>query len=418
VTVQGFRVELAPEPDQAVRMGEHAGLSRVVENFCLERIKAALAQREAEKTYGIPESDLTEIPWTAPALERAWRAEHPTRYPWFTEKGLSSRVPKEACRMRAAGLKNWAASRTGRRRGRKVGFPTWRKRKNGGRFRYDSDRAKPVGRLAVHLPGVGKVATREDTGWLAGRLATGGRIPGATVREHAGRWWVSFHVDVDRTDVDERRRAPDDAPACGVDLGLKTFATVVDDDGTVTELHAPKPLTASLRRLRRANRRLSRTRPDSANRAKARSRVARVHLDVANRRADFLHKTTTRLARTKSAVAVETLNVAGMARNRRLARAVSDAGWGEFIRQLDYKAGWYGSRTWKADRWFPSSKTCGCCGRVHRGLVLADRVWTCPSCGTVHDRDANAAGNLLAAMLDRSLAGKFPGEAKRLAEAG
>jgi putative transposase len=260
----------------------------------------------------------------------------------------------------------------------------------------------------VHLPGVGTVATREDLGWLAGRLAAGGRILGATVREQAGRWWVAFHVAIDRTDVDQRRRAPDDAPACGVDLGLTTFATVVDDDGTVTEVHAPKPLQAALRRLRRANRRLSRTRPGSANRDKARSRVAGVHLAVANRRADFLHKATTRLARTKSAVAVETLHVAGMVRNRRLARAVSDAGWGEFIRQLDYKAGWYGARTWKADRWFPSSKTCGCCGHVHRGLVLADRVWACLSCGTVHDRDANAAGNLLAAMLDDPSPGSSP----------
>ena len=116
---------------------------------------------------------------------------------------------------------------------------------------------------------------------------------------------------------------------------------------------------------------------------------------------DFLHKTTTRLARTKSAIAVETLHVRGMVTNRRLARAISDAGFGEFVRQLDYRTAWYGSRLWRADRWFPSSKTCGnpCCGRVNRALVLADRVWRCSACGTVHDRDGNAAGNLLAAML-------------------
>jgi len=124
-----------------------------------------------------------------------------------------------------------------------------------------------------------------------------------------------------------------------------------------------------------------------------------LHLRVADRRRDFLHKTTTRLTRTKSAIAVETLNVKGMVKNRRLSRAISDAGFAQFVRQLDYKAEWYGCRVWKADRFFPSSKTCGDCGRINRALVLADRAWICPGCGVVHDRDQNAANNLLAAML-------------------
>jgi putative transposase len=125
--------------------------------------------------------------------------------------------------------------------------------------------------------------------------------------------------------------------------------------------------------------------------------VAAVHLTVANRRADFLHQLTTRLARTKRAIAVESLNVAGMVRNRRLAHAISDAGFAEFQRQLEYKAGWYASKVWAADRWFPSSKTCGDCGAVNQGLTLADRTWLC-ICGAEHDRDRNAARNLLAAM--------------------
>lgn len=96
---------------------------------------------------------------------------------------------------------------------------------------------------------------------------------------------------------------------------------------------------------------------------------------------------------------METLNVQGMVKNRRLARAISDAGFGEFVRQLDYKADWYGSTVWKADRWFPSSKTCNDCGRINRALVLADRTWVCPGCGVLHDRDENASDNLLDAML-------------------
>src|SRR5690606_31011104 len=113
---QGFRVELAPTLEQRARLGQHAGLSRVVENFCLEKVKAALAQREAEKTYGVPDAELTPVPWSAPALERLWRLEHPARFPWFGEDGLSSRVPKEACRVRAAAFKNFFDSRSGKRK--------------------------------------------------------------------------------------------------------------------------------------------------------------------------------------------------------------------------------------------------------------------------------------------------------------
>jgi putative transposase len=396
---QGYRIELDPTVEQRQRLVQHAGLSRVVENFCLDLVKAALDQRRAEKTYGIPDERLTPVPWSAPALEKAWRAAHPDRYQWFTAEGLSSRVPKEACRVRAAGLKNWADSRNGRRAGRRVGFPTHRKRKHGLRLRYDADRARPLDTRTVTLPGVpGKVTTREDMSWLTSRIADDrARVIGATIKDRAGRWWVSFQIEIDRTDINAGRQAPGDAPSCGIDLGLKTFATVVDDDGTVTEVQAPKALDAARRKLRRANKALARSQHNSANRVKARARVVRVHLKVANRRTDFLHKTTTTLARTKRAIAVENLNVAGMVRNRSLGRAISDAGFSEFLRQLGYKAGWYGSRVWAADRWYPSSKTCSSCGAVNAKLTLSNRAWVCP-CGAQHQRDVNAARNLLAAM--------------------
>jgi putative transposase len=281
-----------------------------------------------------------------------------------------------------------------------MGFPTWRRRKDGSRFRYDADRARPLDARTVRLPAIGDVAVREDMSWLTGRMAGGhARILGATIREQAGRWWISFQVEVDRDEINKRHRVAADAPKCGIDLGLKTFAVIRNCDGTREEIHAPKPLKAALRALKRANRKLSRSTEGSKNRDKAVRRVGRLHLRVADRRRDFLHKTTTRLTRTKSAIAVETLHVKGMVKNRRLSRAVSDTGFAEFVRQLEYKAHWYGSRIWKADRWFPSSKQCGHCHRVNQALALADRTWVCTDCGVVHDRDDNAAGNLLDAML-------------------
>ncbi|MFE5581945.1 RNA-guided endonuclease InsQ/TnpB family protein [Kitasatospora sp. NPDC056531] len=399
---QGLRYELAPDAGQAVLMGRHCGLSRVVENFCLETVRKKWAQRKAEETYGITGDQLTRVPWSAPApaLEAEWRARHPELFPWFGEGKLSSRIPKEACRVRAAGFSNYLKSKQGKRKGQRMGFPTWRKRKDGSRFRCDADRAKPLDARTVRLPAIGDVVVREDMSWLTGRMASGqARILGATIREQAGRWWISFQVEVDRDEINERHRAAADAPKCGIDLGLKTFSVIRNCDGTREEIHAPKPLKAALRALRQANRKLSKSTEGSKNRNKAVRRVGRLHLRVADRRRDFLYKTTTGLTRTKSAIAVETLHVKGMVRNRRLSRAVSDAGFAEFVRQLECKADWYGSRLCKADRWFPSSKQCGHCHRVNRALALADRAWVCTGCGTVHERDDNAARNLLEAML-------------------
>ncbi|MEU3456867.1 RNA-guided endonuclease TnpB family protein, partial [Micromonospora sp. NPDC006766] len=156
---------------------------------------------------------------------------------------------------------------------------------------------------------------------------------------------------------------------------------------------------ADRRKLARAQRDLARKQKDSANRAKARFRVARIHASIADRRLDHLHLLTTRLVRENQTVVIEDLSVRNMLRNRRLARVISDASWSQFRRMLEYKAGWYGREVIPVDRWYPSSKTCSACGQVNTALTLNDRVWTCPGCGAAHDRDINAARNVLAAGL-------------------
>ncbi len=142
---------------------------------------------------------------------------------------------------------------------------------------------------------------------------------------------------------------------------------------------------------------MARKQRGSNNRAKARAKVARAHTKVRDARADFLHRTSTRLVRDHDLIVIEDLNIKGMVRNRCLARAISDAGWGEFRRQLEYKAQRFGRHLVVIDRWFPSSKTCSACGHLLAELSLSTRHWTCPDCGARHDRDVNAAKNILAA---------------------
>jgi putative transposase len=209
-------------------------------------------------------------------------------------------------------------------------------------------------------------------------------------REPDGRWYVTFTIDT---------AAPKPLPgvgrAIGVDLGVKHFAVTSDGQRVAN----PQHLERKARNLARYQRRLARCQRGSANRAKAGAKVARAHRKVRNARADFLHRASTRLIRGNDMIVIEDLNVSGMVRNRNLARAISDCGWGEFRRQLAYKCQRYGRCLVVIDRWYPSSKTCSACGHLLAELSLSARHWACPSCGTRHDRDLNAAKNILAAGL-------------------
>ena len=219
-------------------------------------------------------------------------------------------------------------------------------------------------------------------------------------REPDGRWYVTFTAGTGAPAT-----LPETGHAVGVDLGVKNFAATSDAE----RIANPRHLQRKARTLARYQRRLARCQQGSRNRRKAAAKVARAHRKVRNARQDFLHRASTRLVREHDTIVIEDLNVAGMVRNRTLARAISDCGWGEFRRQLAYKCRWYGRELVVTGRWYPSSKTCSACGHLLEQLPLATRHWTCPSCRARHDRDINAAKNILAAGL--AVARGSPGDA-------
>ena len=205
-------------------------------------------------------------------------------------------------------------------------------------------------------------------------------------KDRAGRYFVSFALEecVEALPLVERQ--------IGIDLGLTSMAVL----STGEVIGNPKFFATEEKKLARAQRRLARKTKGSKNRARARQRVARLHARIADKRRDFQHKLSTRIIRENQTICVETLAVKNMLRNHALAKAISDVGWGELVRQLEYKAQWYGRTLIKIDRWYPSSKTCSACWDVLESLDLDEREWTCPNCDAHHDRDFNAARCVLA----------------------
>jgi putative transposase len=394
--MQAYRFALDPTPGQGRDLLRHAGAARVAFNWALAQVKAVMNQRSAERTYEIAEADLTpSIGWNLPALRRAWNAAKPEVAPWWRE--CSKEAYNTGLDALARALSNWSDSRAGKRAGRPVGFPRFRSKRRAtpsvrfttGTIRIEDDRKH------VTLPRLGRVKLHESARKLARRLEAGSaRILSATVRREAGRWYVAFTCQLERA---ERAPARPDA-VVGVDVGVRHLAVL-----STGELVAnPRHLDAASRRMRRMARAVSRKigadrhtgRRPSKRWDHAHADLARAHARVANLRRDGLHKLTTRLAHEYGTVVVEDLNVAGMLRNRRLAKAISDCGFGEIRRQLAYKTSWTSGRLVVADRWYPSSKTCSGCSAVKTKLPLHIRAFICESCGMVCDRDINAAVNL------------------------
>jgi len=211
----------------------------------------------------------------------------------------------------------------------------------------------------------------------------------------SGRWTVSILVDV------EIEPLPESPNKVGIDLGITSLIALSNGE----KIANPKSFKAKRHRLRKAQKALSRKQKGSKNRHKARLKAAKVHAQISDARKDFLHKLTTQLVRENQVIAVEDLAVKNMVKNHKLSLAISDASWGELVRQLEYKCDWYGRTFIKIDRYFPSSKRCGSCGHIVEKLPLHIREWDCPKCGMNHDRDVNAAKNILAAGLAVSVCG-------------
>ena len=358
------KIELAPNRRQATFFARACGVARFAWNWALAEWKR---QYEADEKP------------TESALRRQINAIKRDKCPWMLE------VPKSAPQQAIKDL-GQAFQHFFRRlnTGQKPGYPRFKKRGIHDSFRADNgppakgQDAVAVDGKRIRVPKLGWVRMREP-------LRFQGQVKSLVISRRADRWFAAVVVE---TEIPPHASRKNHGGAVGVDFGVKALATLSSGD-VVT---GPKPHRAKLRRLARLSRSLSRKKKGSANREKAKKKLARLHKQIADIRLDAIHKFTTGLVLQYDVIGIEDLNVRGMMRNRRLARSIMDQSFREIRRQIEYKAGWYGARVVTADRFFPSTRMCSGCGTVH-DMPLSKRVMRC-GCGLEIDRDLNAAINL------------------------
>ncbi|WP_454194075.1 RNA-guided endonuclease InsQ/TnpB family protein [Nocardia sp. Marseille-Q1738] len=415
-----FRFCLDPTVEQRAVLSRHVGAARFAFNQCLRMVKTALTSRKIDPGVDVPWSGFDLInrfnAWKKTEAAGRVFAVDASGCAQLLVTGLSWRnqvcqqVFEEAAVDCGRALAAWSGSRSGKRKGRRVGFPRLKKKTEAvPSFRLRNKHPK-TGRPAIRvgdndrprsitLPGIGAVAVHDDTRRLRRMLAgQRAKILFATVSRRAGRWWISLNVEAADLHPAHRhapREETDRGGWVGIDRGLSAFLVAATSDGRpVARVDAaPKALAAGMHRQRRLAKKLSRKQKGSNTRRAAAARLGRHHHRVVNVRRHFLHAVSSELVKTHDRLVLEDLNVAGMLRNHRLARAISDASWAEFARLLRYKTQWRGGDLVAADRWYASSKLCSACGVVNDALTLADRVFVC-SCGHEADRDLNAAVNL------------------------
>lgn len=405
--LQAFRFALDLNQAQTAAAISHVGARRFAYNHMLALVQGTIAQRAAERSYGLSESDLTPaLGWSAFTLQGVWNARKASVAPWWAEN--SKEAYGDACRRLAAALARWAGSRNGTIRGR-VGFPKFASRKGRQSVTFSNGAIRVDDARHVILPRIGRIRTFEDTTKLSDFVGGGrARITRATLAFDRGRWFVSFTV---RAQISEKGSAHTVQSPIGVDVGVRDLLVAADASGVERRrVAAQRHLAAEIRRLRGLQRKAARqigpfdpkaqqARQPSAGWRRTQSRVSRVQSRIANRRQDALHKATTDLAWTFSSIAIEDLNVRGLmirggARKRGLNRSLFDASLGELGRMLSYKVLWRGGTLTHVDRFYPSSKTCSGCGAVKAKLPLSERLYKCVDCGAQIDRDLNSAINL------------------------
>ena len=359
-----YRYRIYPSPSQQQALARAFGCARVVYNDCL-RLRDAC--HTAGEKIGDTEVQRQVVTLAKLTPERAWLAE------------VASVALVQACQDARRAYRNWFDCLSGQRKGRKIGHPVFRRKHHRQSIRLTRNGFTLHGRkLYVAKIGDIKVEWSRDLPSVPSSVTV--------IREPDGRYYASF--------VAERRVTP--LPACereaGIDLGLGRL--VVTSDGVV--IPSPRLLRKKERKLARMQRALSRKRKGSANRAKARHRVAVIHRKVREARLDHAHKTALRLIRDNQAIYAEDLAVSGLMRTR-LAKSVADAGWSQLLRLIEEKAAQYGRTFRRIGRFEPTSQVCSTCGVKDGPKPLSVRTWACAACGAVHDRDVNAARNILAA---------------------
>ncbi|MGC8534687.1 MAG: RNA-guided endonuclease InsQ/TnpB family protein [Rhizomicrobium sp.] len=354
------KIALDPNNAQATYLARAAGVARFAYNWALAEWKRQYEAWKSDNRLPKP---------SQAALRRQLNAVKREQFPWMLD--VTKNAPQMAIIQLGQAFQNFF---TGRAR-----YPQFRKKGVHDRFTLTNDQFDIDG-SRMRIPNLGWVRMRET-------LRFAGKIMSATVLRVADRWYVSLTVD---TPDSSHLPKAENQGAAGVDLGVSALATL----STGEAIPGPKAHKALLDRLRRTSRSLSRKVKGSANRKKARARLAKLHARIAAIRSDALHKLTTDLTRRFHTIGVEDLNVRGMVKNRHLARSIADMSFFAFRRQLEYKAAMRGGQIVVADRFYASSKTCSACGHKRDALPLNVREWTCPSCCVVHDRDVNAAMNL------------------------
>ena len=374
---RAYQYRFYPTNEQKHVLARTFGSARFVYNWALRLRTDAYYKDKQRVSYHETSAALTKL-------------KQQEDYAWLNE--VSCVPPQQALRHLDKAFRNFFEGR--------AKYPTFKKRRNQQRAEYTTAAFKWNG-TSLQLA---KMTEPLDIHWSR-PLPDGAKPSTVTItKDCADRYFVSLLVE------EEIKPLPPVGRSVGADLGLKAFVIL----STGEKVGNPKFFQQDEKKLARAQRKLAKKQKGSKNRARARKKVARIHACIADRRRNFQHQLSTRLIRENQTICVETLVVKNMVQNHYLARAISDVGWSEFVRQLEYKAAWYGRTLVKIDKWYPSSKRCMNCGHILDSLTLDVRIWTCPVCGVVHDRDINAARNVLAAGLAASACGEAvrPGRAK------